>query len=35
LLLDACKEIHDCLKTGNVDILKINFQEALQVAGLE
>ncbi|KAJ3273889.1 hypothetical protein HK104_004212 [Borealophlyctis nickersoniae] len=32
LLLDACDDI-DCLKTGNVDILKINAEEAAKLAG--
>ncbi|KAJ3039904.1 hypothetical protein HDV00_011687 [Rhizophlyctis rosea] len=32
LLLDACNDV-DCLKTGKVDILKINSEEAAVLAG--
>ncbi|KAJ3053565.1 hypothetical protein HK097_003942 [Rhizophlyctis rosea] len=33
LLLDACSDV-DCLKTGKVDILKINSEEAAVLAGM-
>lgn len=31
ILLDACKDI-DCLKTGKIDILKVNSEEALHIS---
>lgn len=34
VFLDACKDL-DVLKTGKVDILKVNSEEAVSIADLE
>ncbi len=34
VFLDACKDL-DVLKTGKVDILKVNSEEAISIASLE